>query len=93
MSEVRVADTSYVHKGDVLVVLDDIDARLALAQAEAELGRAERRVRGYVANDASLAAQLAARAADEKRRRRSRARHNRSAAPREPRSVGLGVGR
>jgi membrane fusion protein (multidrug efflux system) len=67
VSEIRVTDTSYVHKGDVLVVLDDIDARLALAQAEAELGRAERRVRGYVANDASLTAQLAARAADEKR--------------------------
>ncbi|MES1265277.1 MAG: biotin/lipoyl-binding protein, partial [Variovorax sp.] len=65
--EVRVTDTSYVHKGDVLVVLDDIDARLALAQAEAELGRAQRRVHGYVANDASLAAQLAARASDEKR--------------------------
>jgi membrane fusion protein, multidrug efflux system len=65
--EVRVTDTSYVHKGDVLVVLDDVDARLALAQAEAELGRAQRRVRGYVANDASLAAQLAARASDEKR--------------------------
>src|SRR5262249_48687813 len=65
--EVRVTDTSYVHKGDVLVVLDDVDARLALAQAEAELGRAQRRVRGYVANDASLAAQLAPRASDEKR--------------------------
>jgi membrane fusion protein (multidrug efflux system) len=65
--EVRVTDTSYVHKGDVLVVLDDVDARLALTQAEAELGRAQRRVRGYVANDASLAAQLAARASDEKR--------------------------
>lgn len=65
--EVRVTDTSYVHKGDVLVALDDIDARLALAQAEAELGRAQRRVRGYVANDASLAAQLAARAADRTR--------------------------
>lgn len=65
--EVRVTDTSYVHKGDVLVVLDDIDARLALAQAEAELGRAQRRVRGYAANDESLAAQIAARAQDEKR--------------------------
>jgi membrane fusion protein, multidrug efflux system len=65
--EVRVTDTSYVHQGDVLVVLDDIDARLALAQAEAELGRARRRVRGYVANDESLAAQIAARAQDEKR--------------------------
>jgi membrane fusion protein (multidrug efflux system) len=65
--EVRVTDTGYVRRGDVLVVLDDVDARLALAQAEAELGRAQRRVRGYVANDASLGAQLAARAADEKR--------------------------
>ena len=62
--EVRVTDTSHVRKGDVLVVLDDIDARLALAQAEAELGRAQRRVRGYVANDASLTAQLAARESD-----------------------------
>jgi membrane fusion protein (multidrug efflux system) len=62
--EVRVTDTSYVHEGDVLVVLDDVDARLSLAQAEAELGRAQRRVRGYVANDDSLNAQIAARAAD-----------------------------
>ncbi|HEY9024767.1 MAG TPA: HlyD family secretion protein [Burkholderiaceae bacterium] len=59
--QVRVADTDPVHAGDVLVVLDDTDARLALAQAEAELGRAQRRVRGYVANDESLAAQVAAR--------------------------------
>jgi membrane fusion protein (multidrug efflux system) len=65
--EVRVNDTSYVHRGDVLVVLDDIDARLALAQAVAELGRAQRRVRGYAANDESLAAQIAARAQDERR--------------------------
>ena len=67
--EVLVTDTRYVRRGDVLVVLDDVDARLALAQAEAELGRAQRRVRGYVANDASFAAQLAARAADEQRAR------------------------
>jgi len=65
--DVRVTDTSYVHKGDVIVVLDDVDARLALAQAEAELGRAVRRVRGYVANDESLTAQIAARASDENR--------------------------
>jgi membrane fusion protein, multidrug efflux system len=65
--DVRVTDTSYVHRGDVLVVLDDTDARLALAQAEAELGRAQRRVRGYVANDASLAAQLQARVSDQRR--------------------------
>ncbi|HXC59768.1 MAG TPA: biotin/lipoyl-binding protein, partial [Steroidobacteraceae bacterium] len=65
--EVRVTDTGRVHKGDVLVVLDDVDARLALAQAEAELGRAQRRVRSYEANDAGLAAQLAARTAEEER--------------------------
>lgn len=65
--EVRVADTQQVEKDDVVVVLDDIDARLALAQAEAELGRAVRRVRGYVANDDSLAAQIAARESEEKR--------------------------
>jgi membrane fusion protein (multidrug efflux system) len=65
--EVRVTDTMRVRKGDVLVVLDDVDARLALAQAEAELGRAQRRVRSYVANDAGFAAQLAARSAEEKR--------------------------
>ena len=35
--EVLVTDTSYVHKGDVLVVLDDIDARLALAQAAGQI--------------------------------------------------------
>ncbi len=65
--EVRVTDTSFVHEGDVLITLDDIDARLALAQAEAELGRAQRRVRGYVANDDSLNAQMKARAEDVKR--------------------------
>ena len=65
--EVRVADTQPVKRGEVLVVLDDADARLALAQAEAELGRAVRRVRGYVANDDSLKAQIAARASDQQR--------------------------
>ncbi|MGN7876670.1 HlyD family secretion protein [Roseateles sp. 22389] len=62
--EVRVSDTQAVRRGDVLVVLDDTDARLALEQAEAELGRAQRRVRGYVANDTSLAAQVIARDSD-----------------------------
>lgn len=65
--EVRVTDTQVVKQGDVVVVIDDTDARLALAQADAELGRAVRRVRGYVANDQSLAAQIAARASDERR--------------------------
>ena len=67
ISEVRVTDTQTVSKGDVLVVIDPTDAKLALAQAEADLGSAIRRVRGYVANDGGLAAQIAAREADEKR--------------------------
>jgi len=62
-----VTDTQAVKQGDIVVVLDDTDARLALDQAEAELGRAVRRVRGYVANDQSLAAQIAARVSDQKR--------------------------
>lgn len=67
ISEVRVTDTQSVTKGDVLVVIDPTDAKLALAQAEADLGSAVRRVRGYVANNSGLIAQIAARAADEKR--------------------------
>jgi membrane fusion protein, multidrug efflux system len=65
--EVRVTDTQSVKKGDVVVVLDDTDAKLSLDQAEAELGRAERRVRGYVANDTSLRAQMASRASEQRR--------------------------
>jgi len=67
IAEVRVKDTQPVKKGDVLVVIDPTDAKLNLAQAEAELGRAIRRVKGYVANDLGLGAQVAARDAEEKR--------------------------
>ncbi len=65
--DVPVVDTQTVRKGDVLVLIDDRDARLALQEAQAELGRAMRRVKGYAANDDSLSAQIAAREADEKR--------------------------
>jgi len=64
---VHVSDTQSVKRGDILVELDDTDWRLALEQADAELGRALRKVRGYVANDGSLAAQIAARTSEEKR--------------------------
>jgi len=67
VSEVLVNDTQAVKKGDILVKIDQTDAKLALAQAEADLGRAIRRVKGFVANDSSLGAQIAAREADEKR--------------------------
>jgi len=66
IQKVLVTDTQTVKEGDVLVRLDPTDAKLALVQAEAELGRATRRVKGFVANDSSLLAQIAARDADEK---------------------------
>lgn len=64
--QVLVKDTQAVRQGDVLVRIDPTDAKLSLAQAEAELARAVRRVKGYVANDGGLKAQIAARAADQK---------------------------
>jgi len=67
VSDVRVQDAQYVHRGDVLVRLDDTDARIAVARAEADLAAAIRRVRGLVATDSGLAAQVSARAADEAR--------------------------
>ncbi|WP_343616997.1 HlyD family efflux transporter periplasmic adaptor subunit [Novosphingobium sp.] len=67
VSEVLVDDAQRVKRGDVLVRLDDTDARLALARANAELSLAERRVRGLVATDSGLGAQVSARAADQAR--------------------------
>lgn len=64
---VYVQDTQPVRRGDVLVRLDDTDARIALARAEAELAATTRRVRGLYANDSGLGAQVNARAADEAR--------------------------
>lgn len=67
VADVKVVDTQAVKKGDVLVAIDDADAKLALAQAEADLDRTERRVKGFFANDAGLAAQVLAREAEQKR--------------------------
>ena len=67
VADVKVVDTQYVKQGDVLVVIDNSDAKLALAQAEADLSRAERRVQGYFANDSGLAAQILMRDAEQKR--------------------------
>ncbi len=64
---VNVADTQAVHAGDTLVVIDAADAQVALAQAEAELQRVKRKVRGYEATDTGLEAQQIARRADAER--------------------------
>jgi membrane fusion protein (multidrug efflux system) len=64
---VYVQDTQQVRRGDVLVRLDDTDARIAVARAEANLATAIRRVQGLYATDSGLGAQISARAADETR--------------------------
>ena len=65
VSAVLVEDTKQVHKGDVLVHLDDTDAKIAVANAEANLATAIRRVQGLHATDSGLGAQIAARVADQ----------------------------
>jgi membrane fusion protein (multidrug efflux system) len=67
VAEVLVSDTRPVKRGDVLVRLDDTDARLAVMRAEADLAAAQRKVRGLVATDSGLGAEIAARAADQAR--------------------------
>ena len=62
-------DTMPVKTGDVLVVIDPADFRLALAQDEAALGQAQRRVQGYFANRDANNATIAAKAADIERAR------------------------
>jgi membrane fusion protein (multidrug efflux system) len=65
VSAVLVEDTKQVHRGDVLVRLDDTDAKIAVANAEANLATAVRKVQGLHATDSGLGAQIAARAADQ----------------------------
>ena len=65
VSAVLVQDTRQVHRGDVLVRLDDTDARIAVANAQANLASAIRKVQGLHATDFGLGAQIAARAADQ----------------------------
>jgi membrane fusion protein (multidrug efflux system) len=64
VAKVLVRETEIVKTGQPLVLLDDADARIAVAQALAAYGQAERRVHGYEANDAALAGQVSAREAD-----------------------------
>ena len=61
---VNVADTQAVKTGDILVEIDQADAKAALAQAEAEYARAQRRVRQNLATTSSFASLIAARDAD-----------------------------
>ena len=62
-----VSDAQHVTAGQSLVILDQTDARLALAEAEAAYDQARRRVTGYVATDRQLAAQISMRGAETSR--------------------------
>ena len=62
--EVPVANTQIVHKGDLLLRLDDSDFRLALEKAEAAYLKARRQYQQSSATSGSLAAQVGARQAD-----------------------------
>lgn len=64
VAQVLVVETQAVAAGQPLVILDDADARLAVAEAQAALSQAERKVKAYYASDAALAGQLAAHGAD-----------------------------
>ncbi len=64
VTAVRVSDTQAVRKGDVLLMLDQANARIGYAQAEAELARARRMFRQASATSTALSAQLDARRAD-----------------------------
>ena len=64
VTDVPVVNTQYVHKGDVLLRLDDSDFKLAVERAEAAYLKARRQYQQSSATSGSLAAQVGARTAD-----------------------------
>ena len=64
VARVAVDDTQQVHKGDVLVVIDQSDAKLTLARAEADYQRTLQRVSQYYSQRAAAAATVQARLTD-----------------------------
>ncbi len=58
VSQVLVSDTQQVKKGDVLAIIDNSDAKIALAQAEAQLAKAKRQFTQSSANSSSLSSQI-----------------------------------
>ena len=61
---INADDTDFVKAGQLLVRLDPADARVALDQAEAQLGQTVREVRTLFVNNGALQAQIASREAD-----------------------------
>lgn len=64
VKEVRVGGTQTVHKGDILVVIDDADAKVDVATAQAALFAAQQRFGQASANVGAARAQVQARGAD-----------------------------
>jgi len=64
IAKVAVDDTRQVHKGDVLVVIDDSDAKLALARAQADYQHTLQRVSQYYSQRSAAAATVQARVSD-----------------------------
>ncbi len=64
VKEVRVSGTQAVKKGDILVILDDADQRIAVADAEAALRLARQRYGQADATADAARARVAARGAD-----------------------------
>jgi membrane fusion protein (multidrug efflux system) len=64
VTDVPVVNTQVVRKGQIILRLDDSDARLAFSRAEAEYLKARRQFSQTAANSGSLAAQISARDAD-----------------------------
>jgi membrane fusion protein, multidrug efflux system len=67
VAQVLVSDAQEVRAGQPLVILDQTDARLALAEARAAYDQARRRVVGYQATNRQLTAQIAMRGAETSR--------------------------
>lgn len=60
VNEVRVAGTQMVRKGDILVILDDADARLEVASAQAALRQAQQRFAQQSASAGAAQARIGA---------------------------------
>jgi multidrug resistance efflux pump len=58
--ELPVADNQFVHKGDLLLVIDPTDFRIALEQAEAAVRQAQANVQNFEAQIAAQQAQVIA---------------------------------
>ena len=64
LASVPAYDTQHVKRGDILAVVDPTDAKVALAQAEANFAQAQQHVSQFFANTDAAAAQVAARRGD-----------------------------